>query len=760
METKDIHQDKASNDPDDVAKIRKVGAGGAWRAFVHYHQRGSKMSPGRMQELGEMYRNLSVEDKAYFNFMGNTATNNRKAGTSTFPMHSRRSKFSRGQPATCNSLDTEDLATHNSHAQTLASIAKGCLTPLTASSLVELQDKNAHLDTVEEAATENAQEYIRLALRIYSRVFKKELRDKRKTESDRGKQLSQRLSSQALRDLQTRQRLANIPLASWVSLPFSSTALSCSLDNVKVPVVSEMQPTNEAEDTVAGLATSWDRKHMGIRHTTWQCFERRRPLQTCLTHGVCVCHGHGRYLGRIKQNLAQYLKDLSGRASFETALRSGYVVLHWCLSSVSHGDGDPAGPSVENNKHFFTHIGMIYYKPWRITIAHLQLAHDLPPPEVLLQDDAGNLGPTRLSLTFSRAEETVDADTLLRFLLTLDLTHKLAVDTWTLSSRSTPVASLNAVVADKVPGPGRCLWNGEAQEAATRRRRRPAHEVLDDDRGIPRHRFRTGNVEETHPTDMDTVPSQVDTASEPESSMEEICEGDLGEEHFKSDEPEAPMNGGLLQQEFQPLMEIAGSEAARSTDDVTSELEPQLLEHPGKWGPYGFSLKHPHQQGRFGGYQVSCPFHRRNAVTGCKKFVPLEAWTESAKRKAIQLARWWATQSSLFETQADHLKKADLNWERCPTLEELHRVRPTEAPVTKPLSDVQLKLRSVSQERHDESDQATSSNSRAKGSESRRSAELRSTGSVSNEAEMGEELERRSSSTNKSTSDSSESSSS
>ena len=461
------------------------------------------------------------------------------------------------------------------------------------------------------------------------------------------------------------------------------------------------QPSADSEgESATTLAAAWQRRHIGIKESSWEVLERKAPVRPCLNLGVCVCHGSGLHFRKIKQNLANYLKDLSAKPSFEKALLSGLVVLHWHLRDdpCTAGDAPPPLPC----KHFWTHIGMMYLKPWRITLVHLNIADDSPAPDLY-----GDSAPApRLALQFAQEDEGIDADTLLWFLLSLEsnLQQCIMVEVWVLSSRATAMPVLSRVMADKLTEPARCVWRGLAIERSRRRRRtQAAHEILGNSPARARNKLRrqTSNMDrEDPPADgIEAEPERV-SDDDDDSDVLTVYEEPTDEHDLEGSDDahlEVDVANSFLEDQLRQLSQNVPEREdpdPPASSAAPPDALPQLrLDHPGKWGPYGFSLKHPHQQGKHGGYQVNCPFHRRNEVTGCKKFVALEAWNDAAKKKALTLARWWAVQSQYFETQADHLKRSDMVWASCPTLQELEAMKPTEKPATKPLSDIQLQLR-------------------------------------------------------------------
>ncbi len=72
-------------------------------------------------------------------------------------------------------------------------------------------------------------------------------------------------------------------------------------------------------------------------------------------------------------------------------------------------------------------------------------------------------------------------------------------------------------------------------------------------------------------------------------------------------------------------------------------------------GPFRISVKKPFGKFIYGGFQATCPFHRRNETTGCKKFCRIDDSTLEAKRRAANAALWWCSRALEFEWQWQHL---------------------------------------------------------------------------------------------------------
>ena len=77
-----------------------------------------------------------------------------------------------------------------------------------------------------------------------------------------------------------------------------------------------------------------------------------------------------------------------------------------------------------------------------------------------------------------------------------------------------------------------------------------------------------------------------------------------------------------LAQFQQQLREIRQAEDAQRAQH---EIDEEVLAHPGRWGAFTFSLKQPKRGAKFGAYECSCPFHRKECSYRLQKAV-LMCW--------------------------------------------------------------------------------------------------------------------------------------
>lgn len=76
-----------------------------------------------------------------------------------------------------------------------------------------------------------------------------------------------------------------------------------------------------------------------------------------------------------------------------------------------------------------------------------------------------------------------------------------------------------------------------------------------------------------------------------------------------------------------------------------------------KIGPFRFTPKQPSQQsgGRYGGWEASCPFHRKNFKSGCRKWFPVCGPTLKDKQECAAAALDWCAAAHQFDRQWLHL---------------------------------------------------------------------------------------------------------
>ena len=141
-----------------------------------------------------------------------------------------------------------------------------------------------------------------------------------------------------------------------------------------------------------------------------------------------------------------------------------------------------------------------------------------------------------------------------------------------------------------------------------------------------------------------------------------------------------------------PEAEHALAVADEAIENVAADrAAPIDLRNPGWWGCFSFSLK---RDTRHGSYEVSCPWHRKNPRTGCKKLFSVRVGTEQGMQAALWKARWWASQAREHELQEDHMFRSNLSDQDMPSYDEIERRRIDERPAKQNiLTDVEILAR-------------------------------------------------------------------
>ena len=77
-----------------------------------------------------------------------------------------------------------------------------------------------------------------------------------------------------------------------------------------------------------------------------------------------------------------------------------------------------------------------------------------------------------------------------------------------------------------------------------------------------------------------------------------------------------------------------------------------------RWGVFRITPKQPKSKGggTYGGYEGTCPFHKKNELTSCKKFCGIRGPEESDRDLAFRQVLYWCCQARDFSRQRDHLR--------------------------------------------------------------------------------------------------------
>ena len=139
------------------------------------------------------------------------------------------------------------------------------------------------------------------------------------------------------------------------------------------------------------------------------------------------------------------------------------------------------------------------------------------------------------------------------------------------------------------------------------------------------------------------------------------------------------------------VVEAHPASAENGADIAEAQRALELLKAPGRWG--AFSIKFSGTKGPHGSYEVSCPFHRRNESTGCKKIFSAPSADIPSLRRTLSLAKFWACQADKFDRQWKHVFTASTG--SIPDEATLESLCLRDKPETKPMTDVDLDVADV-----------------------------------------------------------------
>ena len=110
-----------------------------------------------------------------------------------------------------------------------------------------------------------------------------------------------------------------------------------------------------------------------------------------------------------------------------------------------------------------------------------------------------------------------------------------------------------------------------------------------------------------------------------------------------------------------------------------------------KWGVFRISVKLPGRDNTHGGYQAACVFHKRNMVTGCKRYFGCRVAGDHERNLQLKKLMWWCNSAKEHDRQYKHVF-CPLPEEDClPDRELLQASKITDMPNTSDiLSDVDL----------------------------------------------------------------------
>ena len=108
------------------------------------------------------------------------------------------------------------------------------------------------------------------------------------------------------------------------------------------------------------------------------------------------------------------------------------------------------------------------------------------------------------------------------------------------------------------------------------------------------------------------------------------------------------------------------------------------------WGAFLITRTAAARSPPHGGLRASCPFHKLNDRTGCKKFVTLREGTAEHEECVRQALRHWCNQARHHDRQRGHMGHAGLDIARTPAPEVVLAERIDEGPASTVIPDAEL----------------------------------------------------------------------
>ena len=455
---------KRQRDAEPVTAKKKArrGGGGAWRAFVHCRSAGVRLTAEATKALAQEYWNLSPVEYEHFRTLGETATELHSQGRQNFPAHSARAQSARGMSKKGQSRRHQTLSSQEC-AHIMEAIASGectSLPPKTAQSL----SPDKHFKDVASS----------FAATIAEAAPPKEHR----------KELQGLLcSNKAEPMLEQRKRLRDLLGAKWVPMPHTCEAVACKFAPDAIVPHTWLGQQGPMRESSTKLSESWQKYHRGIKGDPSSFRDpglRRRP---CLQNHFCQCRGKGLKLKIVHQRLRQWMGKLCEDEHISNLIMHGKAALYWV--SVRQDAEAPSGaaaaadesgviPRDQVEAYCFTHISLLYLRPWRPTLTQLQVV-DQASETKLLQAPSQRMPTAEELSTWSHVKVEAHTDntpvvvSIWRQLDMFHLMHSIEVRLWELSSRRTPAADVSTISVKLVEAPGTVLWKGEAREQEGRR---------------------------------------------------------------------------------------------------------------------------------------------------------------------------------------------------------------------------------------------------------------------------------------------------
>ena len=687
MDDEDVqNEDKADIDEEFLADKapKKRGGGGAWRAFTHLHARGKKISGQTSKQLAALYAQLSPEEKQQLVEVGRKATECHRLGSTTFPLYSRRAKFSRGKPED-RVLGTQTAQFSEDEEASLDARVRSGVACALPTSPQRAEDRAVSM----KASRAELQAF----LKQHSKVYRDEQKKKELAKQETLEAFAKEAVERGKEALQSRRLLQSLPWSLFVSPQNVCDSLVACFDGKSLPSCWDTAVTKQS---LTSLTSKWGAEHKSIRARDWKgkC-AKVAPKSRCHSEGCCVCNfnAKGAWIRIVHARTLAFIKRVTSNDDLSKALQLGELLLQWqgvassqvaleepkskkCRvskktpqsesKSASVASAEVAPPETQN---VFAHIALHYKTPYRQTLVQMKLVQ---PCEVLLPLSTAQRSNGQEHRKFEvvrSIHNEMQIFSLSELLATLDEKKSWHCAFWRLSSRAVGCELDGHVVAHPLELAAALVWTA-AEDTSRIIVRQPLHSIfgMDEEESREHHAETQAATSEAQSSELAGVAQEAFLANQPEVDTDE--DSDV-----------------LLELDERPVIDMlaAVQPPLAPPHPPPADFAPRQheLERPGAWGVFRFSRKMgsgTDDATRHGSFEVTCPFHLRDRSKKslCKKTIRVASASEADQAEALRLAKVWACQAQSFKYQYQHVFECsvDFPW----TFAELEGMRIDEKP--------------------------------------------------------------------------------
>ena len=363
-------------------RVKKRGAGGAWRAYLH----GTGQKACAAAARG--YRSLSEESRAFFVELGRQGTAAARTGIMAFggvgvgaqrPGQAEAAQLPEDANAFVfkprphnNMLFTTPLCMRQKKdVETLCQLLQQGRREQEAAQSVEEEhmcqlQRMVHM--FGDSFRRPAQPYsLEVLSKLCSSWKKARTKTQRAHDADAGgRSDKQKLIAYNEQSLERLQGLyPHMAGVTHISFPAFCPAVSSSMSCSASPPQSNFQTLSDdwVKRHSGVLASSVAEKYAGGNY-------KATPQSTCRTAGKCVCRGAGKVHRSMAFKIDGLLKQWFPRGpARQEKLVGGLVVLSF---SVAPDDGDEGEAAPDHICSLFAHVSLMYLSPWRATLTLLE----------------------------------------------------------------------------------------------------------------------------------------------------------------------------------------------------------------------------------------------------------------------------------------------------------------------------------------------------------------------------------------------------